>query len=288
MTRTLKRLFPVAFLLASSAGNGPARANEPSAPLAGAKVLRVCADPAGLPYSNEKREGFENRIAEIVAKELGVTVAYTWWVQRRGFVQNTLNAGKCDVVIGAPTGLPLLRMTQPYYRSTFAFLSKRSRNLGDLASFDDPRLRALEIGIPLAGDDGANPAPAHALGRRGISEGLHGFPLYGEIGRDLPAPAEAVARGGIDVAILWGPVAGFAARKSREPLVVVPVAEEADDGIPLTFAMGMGVRPSDKQLADALDAVLVKKRAEISAVLRTAGVPLLPLSEPREKKNAAL
>jgi mxaJ protein len=287
MTRLMRNAFCLAFLLVLPIEDGLASPVEQTVPpFASAKVLRVCADPAGLPYSNEKREGFENRVAEIVAKDLGATVEYTWWVQRRGFLRSTLNAGRCDVVMGAPIGLYMLRTTQPYYRSTFAFLTKRDRHLADLKSLGDARLRALEIGVPLAGDDGANPAPLHALGRRGITGRLHGFPLYGELGRDMPAAAEAVAKGEIDVAILWGPVAGFAAMKSREPLVVVPVAEEVDDAIPLTFAMGMGVRASDKELADKLDATLVRRRHEIAAILRGAGVPLLPLSTSRETRHA--
>jgi len=136
------------------------------------KVLRVCADPAGLPYSNDKREGFENRIAEVVAKELGARLEYTWWAQRRGFLRNTLNAGTCDVVIAMPVGVDMLRTTRPYYRSTFAFVTRKNAGLGDLRSFDDARLKKLQIGVPLAGDDGANPAPVHALGRRGLAVGI--------------------------------------------------------------------------------------------------------------------
>jgi mxaJ protein len=242
-----------------------------------AKVLRVCADPAGLPYSNEKREGFENRIAEVVAKELGAKLEYTWWAQRRGFLRNTLNAGTCDVVMSAPVGLDMLRTTKPYYRSTFAFVTKKEKKLGDLSSIDDPRLRALQIGVPLAGDDGANPAPVHALGRRGINSTIHGFPLYGELGRSMPAAAEAVANGEIDVAILWGPVAGAAAKKSAGALVAIPVSEEKDGETPFAFSMGMGVRKRDAAFAAELDAVIEKKKDAIHAILREAGVPLLTI-----------
>ena len=147
------------------------------AALADEKVLRVCADPAGLPYSNDKREGFENRIAEVLAKEMGARLEYTWWAQRRGFFKNTLNAGTCDVVLGVPVGLDMVRTTRPYYRSTFAFVARSDRPLADLRSIDDARLRTLRIGVPLAGDDGANPAPVHALARRGIHQSLRGFPL---------------------------------------------------------------------------------------------------------------
>jgi mxaJ protein len=279
MKRATKKHLLLGFVLAFGVSGGPKGATAPSLrPHVAAKTLLVCADPAGLPYSNEKEEGFENRIAELIAKELRVTLQYTWWAQRRGFVRNTLNARTCDVVMGAPIGLGTLRTTSPYYRSTFAFLTKKESDLENLRSLDDPRLRVLTIGVPLAGDDGANPAPVHALGRRGITGALRGFPLYGELGRSMPAAAEAVVKGEIDVAILWGPVAGAAAKNSRTPLMVVPVEEETDGAIPLTFAIGMGVRKDDEPLADRLDAALIKKRAEINAVLRAAGVPLLPLS----------
>jgi mxaJ protein len=160
-------------------------------------------------------------------------------------------------------------MTKPYYRSTFAFVTRKDRDLKDLRSIDDPRLETLTIGVPLAGDDGANPAPVHALARRGIVR-LRGFPLYAEIGRTVPAAAEAVTNGELDVAILWGPVAGSVASK----LVVTPIAEDSDDGLPFAFDIAMGVRRDDKELAAQLDGILTKKKAAIDAVLRRAGVPL--------------
>lgn len=245
-------------------------------------ILRVCADPAGLPASNEKGEGFENRIAEIVAKELNRRVEYTWWAQRRGFLRSTLNAGTCDVVIGVPVGLDMVRTTKPYWRSTFAFVTRKSADLGGLTSIGDARLRTLRIGVPLAGDDGANPAPIHALAKRGITS-VRGFPLYAEIGRTMPAAAEEVAKGTLDVAILWGPVAGAAVKKSSVPLVAIPVAEESDEGRPFAFSMAMGVRKRDEDLARALDAAIEKQKEAITKVLRDAGVPLLP-----ERKSHAV
>jgi len=272
------RLPSLAFLLVV-ATTGDAAHAETAAP----RVLRVCADPVGLPFSNEKKEGFENRIADVIGKELGANVEYTWWAQRRGFFRNTLQAGSCDVVIGVPVGLDMVRTTKPYYRSTFAFVTKKDRGLGDMRSLDDARLRTLHIGVPLAGDDGANPAPAHALARRGIVSTIHGFPLYAEIGRSVPAAAEAVARGEIDVAILWGPVAGAAAKKSAVPLVAVPVAEERDGETPFTFSIAMGVRKRDAELAAELDRALDRKREAITAILREAGVPLLGAAASTEK-----
>lgn len=233
------------------------------------RKLRICADPAGLPFSNESKEGYENRIAEIVARELGAKVEYTWWAFRRGFFRNTLSANRCDVIVGVPKGIDMARTTRPYYRSTFAFVTRRDRGLADLRSIDDPRLRTLKIGVPLAGDDGANPAPVHALARRGIVD-LRGFPLYAEIGRATPAAAEAVEKGELDVAILWGPVAGA----SPASLVVTPIAEESDDGLPFAFSIAMGVRRRDRALAAELDGALSRRKDEIDDVLRRARVPL--------------
>ena len=234
------------------------------------RALRVCADPAGLPFSSTDERGFENAIARIVASEMNANVQYTWWASRRGFFRNTLNANRCDVVIGVPKGIDQARTTHPYYRSTFAFVTRRDQNLADLESIDDPRLHSLRIGVPLAGDDGANPTPVHALARRGIVD-VRGFPLYAELGRATPAAAEAVRNGEIDVAILWGPVAGSVA----STLVVTPIREESDAGRPFAFSIAMGVRRRDTALAAELDAAMEKRRADIDAVLRDAGVPRL-------------
>lgn len=236
------------------------------------RTLRVCADPAALPYSNDKGEGFENRIAAIVAEEMGARVEYTWWVQRRGFLRKTLNANACDVVIGVPAGLDMVRTTKPYYRSTFTFVAKKGGPFADVRSIDDPRLHHARIGVPLAGDDGANPGPVHALSRRGIVDGLVGFPLYGELGRDAPAIVDAVASGKVDVGVVWGPVAAYGATQ-REGIVVNPISEREDDGLPFTFAMAMGVRKGDKALAQELDRVLVKRRDAIARVVHDAHVP---------------
>jgi quinoprotein dehydrogenase-associated probable ABC transporter substrate-binding protein len=248
-------------------------------------VLRVCADPAGLPLSNEAGDGFENRLAALVARQLGARLEFTWWAERRGFLRNTLDAGTCDVVMSVPVGLDAVRTTKPYYRSTFAFVSRADHRLSDLRSIDDPRLGSLRIGVPLAGDDGANPAPVHALARRGIVDGIRGFPLYREIGRRLPAAADALARSEIDVAILWGPVAGWAGKQSVTPLVVTPVAEESDGERPFAFSMAMGVREGDVALAHRLDTVIAASRQAMTAILREAGVPLLAV--PVEDDHAA-
>lgn len=263
----MKKLLPLSVLLLFCMG-----LKEP-------RVLRVCADPDALPYSNEKKEGFENRIAAIVAEELGAQVEYTWFVQRRGFFRNTLNAEKCDVVIGVPSGIEMARTTKPYYRSTFAFVVRRDSAYADLKSIDDPRLKKAKIGVPLSGDDGANPGPVHALSRRGIIDGVVGFPLYGELGREVPAIVDAVAQGKVDVGVVWGPQAAYGAKK-RPGVVVNAIKEREDDGIPFTFAISMGTRRADKQLAAELDKAIDTKRDAIRKVIREAGIPEVDDAKP--------
>jgi mxaJ protein len=267
---TMKRYLPLLTLLAFGASPSDAQGRP-------ARALRVCADPANLPFSNDREGGFENQIATLLARELHAELSYTWWAQRRGFFRSTLNAGSCDVVIGVPSGLPMLRTTQPYYRSSFAFVSRSDRKLKDLRSIDDARLRGLKIGVPLAGDDGANPAPVHALSRRGITSNLVGFSLWGEYQRAVPAAVEAVVNGSIDVALLWGPVAGPGAKRSGEALHVQPLLETSDGEQPFAFSIAMGVRKNDEALARELDGVIVRKKAALTAILRTAGVPLMPI-----------
>ena len=270
-------LFPA--LLAADAGGVPARGRE--------RVLRVCADPAGLPFSSERRDGFENEVASLLARELGARLEYTWWVQRRGFFRNTLTASRCDVVIGAPKGLDLARTTRPWYRSTYAFVTRADSGLADLRSIDDPRLRTLRIGVPLAGDDGANPPPVHALARRGIIEQVRGFHLYAEVGREVPAAIEAVAKSELDVAILWGPVAGAGAKRAGVPLVVTPVAEPRDGEQPFTFAIAMATRRADTALAAELDAFITRRRDALDAILARAGVPTIPARASADEGGAS-
>ena len=238
-------------------------------------VLRVCADPNNLPFSNERGEGFENKIAELLAHDLNERVEYTWWAQRRGFFRNTLRAGLCDVVIGVPAGFELALTTMPYYRSTYVFLSRKDRHL-KIASFDDPQLRKLRIGVQIIGDDHSNAPPAHALSRRHIIDNVKGFTVYGDYSQDDP-PArivDAVAKGDIDLAIVWGPLAGYFAKQSRVPLEVVPVSPQIDQPfLPFVFDISMGVRRGDQELKDRVDQILEKRRADIDRILSDYRVP---------------
>jgi mxaJ protein len=259
----------------------PAAARAPQAARA-RPALRVCADPNNLPFSNERGEGFENKIAELVARELHATLEYTWWAQRRGFVRNTLAAGACDVLISVPEGFERALTTTPYYRSTYVFVSPKAKRYA-LRSFDDPRLRRLRIGVQMVGDDYANTPPAHALARRGIVRNVAGYTLYGDYRQpDPPARIiDAVARGEVDVAVVWGPLAGYFARRSRVPLEVTPVSPRVDPPrLPLTFAIAMGVRQGNVALRDSLQLVLDRRGAEIGRILDDYGVPRVDAPAP--------
>ncbi len=244
---------------------------------AGPNVLRVCADPNNLPFSDANGKGLENKLAELVAREMGAKVAYTWWAQRRGFVRNTLKAGLCDVVMGVPAHYDLVETTRPYYRSSYVFVSRQDRNL-DVASLKDPRLHTLKIGVHLFGDDGMNSPPIHALGEEGIVGNVIGYTLYGDY-RDATPPArliEAVERGDVEIAAAWGPLAGYAALHSPVPLRIVPI--DGKDFAPLRFSfdIAMGVRKGDAALRTRLDEIIVRKGADIAALLESYGVPLAP------------
>jgi len=238
-------------------------------------VLRVCADPNNLPFSNQQGQGFENKIAELLARDMGERVEYTWWAQRRGFFRNTLRAGVCDVVIGVPSAFEMALTTKPYYRSTYVFLYRKDRGL-DLKSLDDPKLKQLKIGVQIIGDDFSNAPPAHALGRRNIVGNVKGYTVYGDYSQPNP-PArivDAVAKGDIDVAIVWGPLAGYFAKQSRVPLEVVAVSPQFDQPfLPFVFDISMGVRRGDQQLKDQVEQVLENRREEIDRILHEYRVP---------------
>lgn len=239
-----------------------------------ARELRVCADPNNLPFSKADGTGFENRIAKVIADELGATVATTWAPQRRGFLRETLHAGRCDVVMGVPSSLKVLSRTRPYYRSSYVFV--RRAGAPRIASFDDPALRSARIGVQLVGDDGANTPPVHNLGRRGVVANVRGFMVTGDAGGADPAApvVEAVANGTVDVAIVWGPVAGYYAGRQAAPLAITPILFDPSHlDLPMTFDIAMGVRKYDAPLASELDGAIERRRSEIDAILASSDVP---------------
>jgi mxaJ protein len=265
-----------AFLVWLLAGcSGPPAADPPRR----GRELRVCADPNNLPFTNDRFEGFENRIAALVARDMQAEVRYTWWAQRRGFVRNTLKAGLCDVVMGLPAGFELALTTRPYYRSTYVFVARAE--VPRVASFDDPTLRRLRIGVQIIGDDYSNAPPAHALAQRHITSNVVGYTVYGDYAQPNP-PAriiEAVARGEVHVAIAWGPLAGYFAARQSVPLTVTPVSPQIDrPWLPFVFDIAMGVRRGDMALKAELERILLRRRTDIDAILAEYQVPRLDLA----------
>jgi mxaJ protein len=264
------RIVALAAILALTGGPGALRQQA----VATGGTLRVCADPNNLPFSNDKEEGFENALARLIAGEFGQRLDYVWWPQRRGFVRNTLNAGTCDLIVGVPASFDAVLTTRPYYRSTYVFVSLQRRDL-DLRSFDDPRLRTLRVGVQMIGDDFANSPPAHALSARGIVRNIVGYSVLGDYSQPNP-PArivDAVLRREVDVAVVWGPLAGYFARRAPEPLALQPVSPQVDASLPFVFDISMGVRRRDRALKEKLDAFLERRRADVNGILERFGIP---------------
>jgi mxaJ protein len=237
-------------------------------------ILTICADPNNLPFSNQARQGFENKIAELIARQLRRPLAYLWWAQRRGYVRNTLNEAKCDIWPGVASGVDRLASTHPYYRSTYVFVVRADAHLAGL-TLDDPRLRSLSIGVQMVGSDGNNTPPAHAIASRGILNNVHGYMLYGNYAQPNPAAIimTAVEDGDVEVALVWGPLAGFFAHRSPLPLMVYPVTPAAASSWPMTFDISMGVRAGNSALLEQVNAALTHEQPAIDAILRAYGVP---------------
>jgi quinoprotein dehydrogenase-associated probable ABC transporter substrate-binding protein len=252
-------------------------------------VLRVCADPDNLPFSNLRGEGFENRLAQSIAGNLGSQLKYVWWPGRRGAIRKTLGAGQCDVMLGVPAGSAGALLTRPYYRSSYVFVSRADRQL-NLTSLNDERLAGWKIGVHVVGDDYA--PPAHVLARRGMGGNLTGYPLFRTTG-EHSAPGqliEAVAKGDLDAAIAWGPFAGYFAKSSSVPMVVTPVSPAAFLGVPFQYDIAIAVREEDTALKLRLDRVLAAECASIQTLLAEYSVPTEggpPCSEPASSRASS-
>jgi mxaJ protein len=247
------------------------------------RQLRVCADPNNLPFSNERLEGFENKLADLIAQELNATLTYTWWAQRRGFIRHTLQAATCDLLMGVPKRLDVVLTTSPYYRSTYVFVYRQADG-PPVRSLDDPILHTAKIGVQLIGNDGANSPPAHALARRHIIGNVIGYSVYGDYAQPNPTARiiEAVATGAVDVAVVWGPIAGYFARSQPVPLAVVPVTPSQDAPVlSFVFDIALGVRRGEEAFRAELDAILQRRRPEINRILDAYGVPRVETVEPR-------
>lgn len=255
--------------------NGQGLLQSTDDPQRAPRTLRVCADPNNLPYSNQQQQGFENAIASLVGHDLGARVQYTWWTQRRGFVRMTLKRDQCDVIMGIPSNFELALPTAPYYRSSYVFLSRSDRHLR-ITSFDDRKLKTLKIGVQMIGNDHVNSPPAHALAARGIIQNVAGYTVYGDYRRQQPGRdiVDAVARGEVDIAVVWGPQAGFFARQQNVALDITPVSPQIDlPFLPFVFDISMGVRRGDVALREQLDQVIERRHDDIERILDRYGVP---------------
>ena len=235
----------------------------------GTGPLRVCADPDNAPFSRADRTGFENRLATMVAESLGTNAEFYWWPQRRGFVRNTLDAKVCDVVMGMPQGSPGVLTTPAYYEAGYVFAYRPDRVHG-LASYDDPALRTLRVGIPLVGNDMAATPPGNALARRHVTDNVIGYVPFGRASVAERMMA-ALADGTLDVALLWAPQAAYFAQQQGFAVTLAPARDDRSTE-PQRFPMAVAVRADDTALRDALAGALAALQPRIDVLLGEYGL----------------
>ncbi|MCJ2053242.1 rare earth element methanol dehydrogenase accessory protein XoxJ [Methylobacterium sp. J-070] len=241
-------------------------------------VLRVCGDPGNMPFSERKDDGFENKIAAIIADELKIKVRYYWLTQGPGFVRNTLGTGLCDLIMGQAFGSDLVQTTNPYYRSAYTLVTRKGEFDG-VTGLDDVRLKGRSIGV-IAGTP-----PVNRMGELGLVSTMKAYApyqldpsrKYQTVAAEIVA---ALAAKEIDAAVLWGPAAGWLAKQSGTPMTVVPLLKEPERP-PMAYRIAMGVRIGENDWKRTLNTVLRKRRADIDAVLREFDVPLLDAEENR-------
>jgi quinoprotein dehydrogenase-associated probable ABC transporter substrate-binding protein len=270
-------LIPLLAIAATFVGRDMARAQtnsdgglDLSIELVDPKVLRVCADPRNLPFSNEKGEGFENKLAEFFAEKLNKKLDYMYFPQATGFVRMTLGAHRCDVIMGFPQGDDLVQGTNPYYRTAYALIAKPGSGLEDVATLEDARLKGKHIGIV------AGTPPATNMAVAGLMANAKPYPLMIDTRVDSSAQTmiSDLAKGDIDAAILWGPMAGFYARNADPPLHVTPLVKETT-GPRMVYRIGMGVRGADQNWKRQLNRLIQENQPAINKILLDYGVPLL-------------
>jgi len=270
------RLITLLALTATLAGSGLAQAQtrdggtDLSIELVDPNVLRVCADPRNLPFTNEKGEGFENKLAELFAEKLQKKLNYTYFPQAAGFIRMTLAAHRCDVIMGYPQGDDLVQGTNPYYRTTYALVAKEGSGLDEVTTLGDARLKGKHIGVV------AGTPPATNMTVYGLMANARSYPLMVDTRIDSSAEAmiNDLTSGKIDAAILWGPMAGFYARKASPPLHVTPLVKETT-GPRLAYRIGMGVRQADQNWKRLLNRLIQENQTAINKILLDFGVPLL-------------
>ena len=272
---------------AASSGPGVALEVEPDSGRGGEAVreldptaFRVCADMDNLPYSNNKQEGFENKIAELIAKDLGKRLEYQFWVDRFGFVRNTLNARRCDVMIGTVAGNDMLLTTKPYYRSGYAFVYRKDSGL-KIADWDSPDLKKATIGTV-----GMTP-PSRPLADKGLLNQTKPYRIYRDLTQPPSVLVDDVVKGEIDVAVVWGPIAGYYAKQSKVPLEVVLAPEYAQENPhgKINWNISMAVRKKDKERMAILQEVIDRRHADIMKILDEYGIPHVPIVDDRKKAS---
>ena len=268
-------LLPLLAIIATLIDREGARAQAPegtdlSIELVDPKVLRVCADPRNLPFSNEKGEGFENKLAELFAEKLQKKLDYMFFPQATGFVRMTLGAHRCDVIMGFPQGDELVQGTNPYYRTAYALVARPGSGLEDVASLGDERLKGKRLGIV------AGTPPATNMAANGLMTNARPYPLMIDTRIDSSAVAmiKDLMAGEIDAGVLWGPMAGYYATQINPPLHVTPLVKETS-GPRLAYRIGMGVRPADQNWKRQLNRLIQENQPAINKILLDFGVPLL-------------
>src|SRR5882757_3550443 len=264
-------IMPGAAFAQQPSRDSPGRdSTELSIELVDPKVLRVCADPHNLPFSNEKLEGFENKLAELFAEKLNKKLDYMYFPQATGFVRVTLGSHRCDVIMGFPQGDDLAQGTNPYYRTAYALVAKQGSGLDDVATLEDERLKRKHIGIV------AGTPPATNMAANGLMMNAKPYPLMIDTRVDSSAQAMIgdLEKGEIDAGILWGPMAGFYAKNANPPLHVTPLVKETA-GPRLIYRIGMGVRAADQNWKRQLNRLIQENQPAINKILLDFGVPLL-------------
>jgi quinoprotein dehydrogenase-associated probable ABC transporter substrate-binding protein len=248
-----------------------AQTSDPGAlELVDPNVFRACGDPRNLPFSNDKGEGFENKLAEFFAAKLGKKLSYTYYPQATGFVRMTLGSYRCDIIMGFPQGDDQAQLTVAYYKTTYALVIKPGSGLEDVTTIGDPKLKDKRIGVV------ARTPPSTNMAMSGLLMRAKSYPLFVDTRTDSSAQAmmDDLAKGDIDCGILWGPLAGYYARQANPPLIVVPLTKETT-GPPMAFRIGMAVRPADQEWKRTLNKLILENQTEINRLLLSYNIPIL-------------
>jgi quinoprotein dehydrogenase-associated probable ABC transporter substrate-binding protein len=231
--------------------------------------LKVCADPNNLPFSDEKKDGFENKIADLIGAELGLKVDYTWFPQVIGFVRNTLRANLCDLVMGTVAGDEIVQTTNPYYFTTYVMFYRSDKGF----AFDgpqDPGLASLRLGVV------AGTPPADLLTHHGLMSHTKPYALMVDTRAESPTHdmVKDVVDGSIDVGFLWGPIAGYYRKHDDLPVTLVPLKDEPN-APRMEYHIAMGVRANEPEWRRRINAVILKRQSDITVILQDFGIPLL-------------